>query len=148
MTTNKEKSKKVYNQFCKVFGKVTTIDGALSKVQDRGYGYYFNGKYTNKESINRIKKGLGINCTDATQLFYHIAVTLGYSAKCIHVKCSSGTGHVFLKLYHKKNTEGNWIYRDPAAVLSKNGKGVRAIWCKNGKVQATNPGWWKNDLYK
>jgi len=35
----------------------------------------------------------------------------------VHVKCRvSGTGHIRLRLRHKKHTGGNWINRDPAAV--------------------------------
>ena len=54
--------------------------------------------------------------------------------------CSSG-GHVRLRLKHKKNTNGKWIYRDPACVLSDNGKGITCNWCMNGKILAYDPSW-------
>ena len=146
--TNKDKE--VYNYFCKVFGKVTTIDGALSKIDDKGYGYYYNDKLTNKQVIDGLNKPNGVkpNCTDICQMMWHVAKALGYDVKLIHVQCTSGGGHVYLKLYHKKNTEGNWIIRDPAAVASKNGKNIRNVWCKNGKLIDTNPQWFMDTLNK
>ena len=41
----------------------------------------------------------------------------------------------------KKNTNGKWIYRDPACVLSDNGKGITCNWCMNGKILAYDPSW-------
>jgi hypothetical protein len=73
-------------------------------------------------------------------VFWHIAKALGYEVKCMHVQCSTG-GHVRLKLKHSKHTGGNWINRDPACVLSANGKPLTAIWCENAPLNATNPSW-------
>lgn len=135
-------SNEVFNYFVKVFGKVSTIDEALGKVKDYGYGYYYDDKYTNKESIDRIKNKWGINCTDSCQVFWHIAKALGYEVKCLHVKCSDGDGHVRLKLRHKKYSNNEWFLRDPAAVLSNNGKPVSFNWCTSGfSLLATDPSW-------
>ena len=137
----------VYNYFVKVFGKVNTIDEALQKVKERGYSYYYDDVYTNKNAIDRIKSGKGVNCTDSCQIFYHIAKALGYSVNVVHVYCTgSGGGHVRLTLKHPKNTSGNWINRDPACVLSKNGKPLNEIWCSNGKHLATNPKWFMDGV--
>lgn len=130
----------VFNYFVKKFGKVSTIDEALKKVQSRGYGYYYDDVYSNKTAIDRMYSKSGINCTDSCQVFWHIAKALGYEVKCLHVQCSTG-GHVRLKLRHSKHTEGNWINRDPACVLSDNGKALTAIWCPNAPLNATNPSW-------
>lgn len=130
----------VFDYFVKKFGKVSTIDGALKKVQSRGYGYYYDDVYSNKTAIDRMYSKSGINCTDSCQVFWHIAKALGYEVKCLHVQCSTG-GHVRLKLKHPKHTEGNWINRDPACVLSDNGKALNAIWCPNAPLNATNPSW-------
>lgn len=136
-----------YNYFVKVFGKVSTIDGALAKVKDRGYGYYYDDKYGNKEAVDRIKKGWGINCTDSCQLFWHIAKALGYDVQCIHVRCSGGDGHVRLKLRHKKHSNNEWFLRDPAAVLAANGQPVSYNWCTSGyTLLATNPNWFLANL--
>lgn len=132
----------VFNYFVKKFGKVNSIDEALKKVKDRGYGYYYDDVYSNKTSIDRMYSKSGINCTDSCQVFWHIAKALGYKVQCMHVRCSGGDGHVRLKLKHAKHTNGNWIYRDPAAVLSNNGKPVTYNWCTNGyTLLATNPSW-------
>ena len=135
----------IFNYFVKVFGSVKTIDDAFAKVKDRGYAYYYDDKYSNKTCIDRIKNKWGINCTDSCQMFWHIAKALGYEVKCIHVQCSSG-GHVRLKLKHKTNTDGNWINRDPAAILSDNGQPLTYIWCSNGTKLAENPSWFLENV--
>jgi len=137
----------VFNYFVKIFGNVTTIDAALTKVKEKGYAYYYDDTYTNKQSIDRMKQGKGINCTDSCQVFYHIAKALGYTVAVEHVYCSgSGGGHVRLKLKHSKHTSGNWIRRDPACVLSKNGKALTEIWCSGGKLLDTNGAWFMQNV--
>lgn len=140
-----EKTDDIYTYFCKVFGKVNTIDESLQKVKEKGYSYYYDDVYTNVTSINRMKKGLGINCTDSTSVFYHIAKQLGYEVKVIHCQCTTG-GHVRLQLKHKKHTSGNWINRDPACVLSKNGKPLTDIWCPNAPIIGVNPSWFMKNV--
>lgn len=138
-STNTSKDE-VFAYFVKKFGDVSTIDGALKKVQARGYGYYYDDVYSNKTAIDRMYSKSGINCTDSCQVFWHIAKALGYDVHCLHVQCSTG-GHVRLKLRHSKHTEGSWIHRDPACVLSDNGKPINAIWCSNAPLNATDPSW-------
>jgi len=144
-TVQHESKNKVYLYFCKVFGKVNSIDEALQKVKDKGYDYYYDDRYSNIESINRIKKGLGINCTDSCHVFYNIVsalIELGKYKKveCLHVQCQSG-GHVKLRITLK---DGSRIIRDPACVLSKNGKPITCKWCTDsGNV---NPSWFMEDL--
>ena len=132
-----------YNYFCKVFGKVNTIDDALAKVQGRGYGYYYNSAYNNKEAINRMKNGSGVNCTDSAQVFYRIAEKLGYKVQFVHVLCRGGDGHVRLRL-----DKGNgWFYRDPAAVLD--GEAITSNWCNPpAQTIAYDPAWIFTDLDK
>lgn len=137
----------VFNYFVKVFGEVKTIDEAFTKVNGRGYEYYYNDRDSNKTVIDRMKKKLGNNCTDLCQCFWHIAKALKYDVKCIHVQCQSG-GHVRLQLRHAKHTGGNWINRDPACVLSNNGKPVTAIWCSNGRLIDVNPAWFMETINK
>lgn len=140
-----EKTDDIYTYFIKQFGKVNTIDEALQKVKEKGYSYYYDDVYTNITSINRMKKGLGINCTDSVSVFYHIAKQLDYEVKVIHCQCTTG-GHVRLQLKHKKHTSGNWINRDPACVLSKNGKPLTSIWCPNAPVIGVNPNWFMKNV--
>lgn len=134
-----------WTQFTNTFGKVGTIDEALGKVKGKGYKMYYNSEYSNQKAIERIKKGLGINCTDSSQVFYRIGQHLGYSVQFVHVQCKSG-GHVRLRLKHSKHTGGKWINRDPAAVL--NGNSVTSIWCADGTVKAYDPAWIFTDLEK
>ncbi|WP_296871332.1 hypothetical protein [uncultured Methanobrevibacter sp.] len=66
----------------------------------------------------------------------------------VHVKCRvSGTGHIRLRLKHKKHTGGNWINRDPAAVADTTSGNVRSIWCEDGYLIAYDPSWIFTDLY-
>lgn len=144
----KSYSQQILEAFEAKFGSVSTIDGALAKICDWGYAYYYDDRYSNFESINRIYRGLGINCTDACHLFWHIAKALGYEVRCIHVGCRGGDGHVRLQFRHPTNTGGQWINRDPAAVLSNNGQGVTYCWCLDGTTWAINPSWFLENLYR
>lgn len=137
----------VFSYFVKKFGNVSTIDGALEKVRDRGYGYYYDDVYSNQTSIDRMYSRSGVNCTDSCQVFWHIAKALGYDVQCLHVRCSGGDGHVRLKLRHKKYSDNEWFLRDPAAVLDRNGQGVDYNWCTSGyTLLATNPSWFTANL--
>ena len=101
-------------------------------------------KYSKHDAI----KGKGSNCVDWGQVYYRIAKSLGYDVQFIHVKCRvSGTGHIRLRLRHKKHTSGNWINRDPAAVADTTSGNVRSIWCEDGNVIAIDPSWIFTDLY-
>ena len=144
----KSYSQQILEAFEAKFGSVSTIDGALAKVCDWGYAYYYDDRYSNLESINRIYRGLGINCTDACHLFWHIGKALGYDVRCIHVGCRGGDGHVRLQFRHPSRTGGAWINRDPAAVLSANGQGVIYCWCLDGTTWAIDPSWFLENLYR
>ena len=132
-------------RFTDAFGSVSDFDSALAKVKGHGYGFYNNSIFSIQETINRMKSFKGTNCTDSAQVFYRIALGLGYDVQFIHVKCKSGTGHVRLRLKHSKNTGGKWIYRDPASVLK--GNSITSNWCMNGTVLAYDPRWIFEDLY-
>ena len=135
--------------FEKYFGKCEYIDDALSKIQGRGYGYYYNSQYNTNTTITRIVNRSGVNCTDSAQLFYRLAYDMNnkygrkYECQFIHVFCQSGTGHIRLRL---RNNGGSWFYRDPASVLD--GNNPTSNWCSNGRVNAYNPAWIFNDLYQ
>ena len=141
-----ETKNQVYNHFIDVFGEFgNTIDGALTKVNGKGYAYYYDDIYSNQTSIDRIKQGKGINCTDSCQVFMNIGQQLVNQGKykkieCLHVQCSSG-GHVKLKI--TKN-DGSTFIRDPACVLSDNGKPITCTWCTNTGV--INPSWFMENL--
>ena len=125
---------------------VRSIDEALELVQSKGYGYYYDDQYSNYTSINRMANGQGVNCTDSCQVFFNIGVALGYEVHCLHIGCSGGDGHVRLKLRHDVNTDGEWIYRDPAAVL--NGNSISSNWCSNGVLWDIDPSWFMENLYR
>lgn len=142
-----ETTNEVYNYFIDVFGSFgNTIDGALQKIAGKGYGYYYDDVYSNKEAITRMKQGKGVNCTDSCHVFYNIMLQLIALKKykkveCLHVKCSGGDGHVRLRI---TLNDGTLIYRDPAAVLS-NGN-VASNWCINGTLLAIDPAWFMSNL--
>ena len=141
----------VYDYFIKVFGKFgDTIDGALSKVQDHGYSGYYDDMYSNKQSIDRMKSYKGINCTDSCHVFYAIMKKLISKGKykkveCLHVMCSSGTGHVRLRI---TLNDGSQILRDPACTLSDNGS-LTCNWCtSNYELLDIDPDWFMENLYR
>ena len=147
-TKPSESGNVVYNYFVKVFGKFDdTIDGALSKIDGRGYGGYSDDRYSNKTSIDRMKSGSGINCTDSCHVFYNIVKALINKGKykkveCLHVRCSSGTGHVRLRI---TMNDGTKILRDPASVLD--GNGIRSNWCtSNFELWGIDPDWFMANL--
>ena len=142
-----DKNTEILNYFQDKFGvKITDFDSFLRAIQGRGYSGYFNSKYSTKKSIDRMKNKQGVNCTDSSQVGYVIALARGYEVQFVHVKCSSGTGHVRLRLKHPVYTEGTWIYRDPAAVLK--GNGIRSNWCtSNYTLLAYDPAWVMTDIY-
>ena len=137
LTSNNKST--ILNEARAIFGDFNTCDGWLGKIQGKGYSKYFNNKYSNKATLNRIRNRQGVNCTDSTELTYQILVGLGYSVQIIHIMCNSGTGHVRLRCKHPKYTDNQWIYRDPAAVL--NGGNIRSNWCTNGRLLAYDPKW-------
>ena len=144
----KEPENEVYAYFKKVFGDFgDTIDGALEKVGGHGYGYYYDDVYSNKTSIDRMHDGDGINCTDSCHVFYNIMLELIKKGKykkveCLHVGCSSGTGHVRLRITLLSDDR---ILRDPASVLA--GNGVTSNWCtSNFELWGIDPDWFMENL--
>ena len=127
------------------FGKFDSIDGFLSKIQGRGYAYYYNSRYNTDETINRVKNRKGANCTDIAQIMYRVAIALGYKdVQFIHIKCRGGDGHIRMRMRDKKT--GEFFYRDGASVLD--GSAITSNWCSNGTVIAYNPSWIFSDLYQ
>lgn len=126
---------KAYN----LFGKFETCTEWLSKIQGRGYSYYYNNQYSNETTLNRIKNQQGVNCTDSVELTYNLLVALGYTVQIIHVYCRGGDGHVRIRVKHPKWTKNQWEYYDPAAVL--NGNSIYSNWCMDGDVIAYDPSW-------
>ena len=113
--------------FIKTFNyKGNTIDEALAIIAKKElYSKYFDSQKTDKKTINDAKAGKGSNCVD----------------------WGSGTGHIRLRLRHKKHTSGNWINRDPAAVADTTSGNVRSLWCEDGYLIAYDPSWIFTDLY-
>lgn len=130
--------------FTNKFGNVKTIDDALQKILAKGYSYYYNSHYSNNIAIDRIANRQGVNCTDSAQVFYRIGQSLGYTPEFLQVQCKTG-GHIRLRLKHPQNTDNEWIYRDPACVLSGK-QGIRGNWCMGGQIIARNPSWIFTDL--
>lgn len=138
------------DEFEKHFGKCEYIDDAMEQIQGCGYAYYYDSAYNTSTTINRISNGYGVNCTDSAQLFYRLAYDMNekygrnYEVQFVHVRCSSGTGHIRLRLRNGSN--GDWWYRDPSACLD--GNSITYNWCSDGSVIAYNPSWIFDDLYQ
>ena len=137
----------VYDYFVKVFGKITCIDDALEKIDRKGYGYYYDDVYSNKEAIDRMKAGKGVNCTDSCHVFYNLGLVfvkkgVYKKVECLHVKCQGGDGHVRLRF---TLPNGEKFYRDPACTLSDGGV---CNWCMNGTLLAIDPYWFMQNLHK
>ena len=133
----------VYDYVTKKTGKrFTTLDELLAYVQKHGrYIFEFDDVRSNKQVTDCFCG----NCTDWLQWLWNMAKAMGYECRAIHVKCRvSGTGHVRGQFKHPKNTGGQWIDRDPAAVA--NGESITSIWCSDGYVLATNPSWFMANL--
>lgn len=136
-------SEKIYNHFVEKFGKINSIDEALGKVQDRGYGYYYDNKMTNMQVIDNLANPNAEkpNCTDIHQMFWHLGTVMGYDVRAVHVLCVvSGDGHVRLDF----NRGNGWFSRDASCVA--NGGGITDIWCSRGELLAYNPNWFFEDL--
>lgn len=141
-TPKKTYSEEIFDYFSYKFGKPTSIDNALAKIKGRGYGFYYDDSYTNKQTIDRIRNGQGVNCTDVHQMLWHIGKVLGYDVRAVHVWCrTSNVGHV--RLDFKKGSSG-WFSRDGASVLD--GECVECIWCANGDILAYNPSWFLSNV--
>lgn len=138
----KSYSERLLEYFESKFGKVSCIDDCLEKVNNLGYAYYYDDKYDNYTSIDRMAKGYGVNCTDACHVFWHLGKALGYDVRCMHIGCLGGDGHVRLQF----NKGKGWFNRDPAAVLSNNGYSVSYCWCLDGYLWAVNPSWFLENL--
>ena len=133
----------VYDYFTKKTGKkFKTLDDLLAYVRKYWhYEKYFDDEKSNQQVID----SKGGNCVDLLQFLMNYAKAMGYECKCIHVKCRvRGTGHVFGKFKHPKNTENTWIVRDIACVA--NGGDIRCVWCRDGILQAENPSWFMENL--
>lgn len=138
-----ETGNKVYDYATKKYGrKFTSLDTILEFVAK-----YFNyeGYYDDHKSNQQVTDTKAGNCTDLLQWLCNMVEPLGYEWKCVHVFCrQSGTGHVFGMFKHPKNTNGEWIVRDIAAVADSGN--INHVWCRNGNVAAYNPAWWLANL--
>lgn len=142
-----ETTNEVYDYFVKVFGKIFCIDDALDKINKKGYGYYYDDVYSNKETIDRMKQGKRVNCTDSCHVFYNLGLAFIKQGKykkveCLHIMCSGGDGHVRLRF---TLPNGEKFYRDPACTLSDGGY---CNWCLNGTLRAIDPSWFMANLHR
>lgn len=136
-------SEEIFDYFVSKFGRPSSIDDALDKIQCNGYGFYYDDYMTNKQTIDALARSGGEkpNCTDVHQMLWHIAKVLGYDVRAIHVWCNtSNVGHVRLDF----NKGNGWFSRDGAAVIDC--ECIECVWCRNGDHLATNPYWFTSNL--
>ena len=124
----------------------TSALGLYSILKSKGnYKYYYNDKFTNSMALTRLRKGLGVNCTDYAQLLYPILKDMKYQVRYVHgrVKCADKQwyGHVWLQI--KGREYENWVNYDVVAV-THNGikRPLGSLVCVGGlKDMEYNPDW-------
>ena len=143
-TPVKSYSEEIFDYFSSKFGKPSSIDDALSKIQGKGYGFYYDDKLNNYQTIDGLAgNGQKPNCTDIHHVFWHIGKVLGYNVRAVHVWCrTSNVGHIRLDF----NRGDGWFSRDASAVAD--GECVSCIWCSNGDILAYNPSWFTQNLQR
>ena len=126
------------------------IEGHRSLYKNFGkmkYKLYYNDVYTQSEALNRIKKGLPLNCTDFAQLYYDAyheqKKEKGWKDECVIVRgtvtCKSGKtfGHVWCRV----KEDGRWINVDPSAIAA-HGYSYGSLICNRSyAVTNVNPSW-------
>lgn len=69
---------------------------------DEIYGYYYNDRYDQQQELDRLKRNLGINCSDVSQVGYAGILALNQMGKYYEVRFVRATfkcgGHVFLQV--------------------------------------------------
>lgn len=123
-------------------GKFNTFTEFFKLIcKNKTYSYYNNDIYTQKQAIQRLKTGYGLNCVDYTQIGQYVATKLDIPWKVVHKQCQTG-GHVLLQLY----INGKWTWVDLAAAANncaKNGY-FGAGWCLTGKTLGS---WGENSTF-
>ncbi|MCE7700070.1 MAG: hypothetical protein K8E24_015015, partial [Methanobacterium paludis] len=129
--------------------KFNTFTQGFNLIANRVYGHYANDVYSQLNALNRLKKKLGLNCSDITQLLYQMGKDLGYNVAYEHVMCKVSGGHIRLKIsggeFGNLGTQiKNWKTVDGAAQL-KSGQGINNIWCPDGAIVSYNDKWLQSD---
>lgn len=149
-TTSKTTSKTPITDIIEKVGgvKVTGHRSLYKNFLKMKYKLYYNDIYGQKEALNRIQKGLPLNCVDFGQLYYYaykehtdwkdeIAIVRGV------VTCKSGNsfGHIWCRV----KEDGKWINVDPSAAAA-HGYGYGTLICTRGyTVTNVNPAWLISD---
>lgn len=125
------------------FNNFTEFANILGK--NEIYSKYNNDIYTQADAIERLRKGLGLNCADFSQIGYYVAKTLGYDVKYAHIRCKSGGGHIVLYVKGKE-LGSNWVVVDLASMASVGSKyKIGQYWCSNGKIESWDDEWLMSD---
>ena len=138
----KSYSQLIFDYFSSKFGKPTSIDDALEKIQGRGYGFYYDDHLTNYQTIDGLAgKGQKPNCTDIHQMAWHLGKVMNYDVRAKHIWCTtSNVGHIRMDF----NRGDGWFSRDFSAVAD--GECIECIWCSRGDFLAYNPNWFLSNL--
>jgi hypothetical protein len=124
--------------------KFTTITRATDDVRAKEkYSFYLNSKYGQATEIIRLAKDAGMNCVDYGQLLHALAVSMGYTARYVHIYCTvSKVGHIYVEL--KGHEFGNtWTAVDWAATAGSKYP-IGKHWCSGTKTY--NPAWVMADV--
>ncbi len=127
-----------------IIGTFNTASELYNQISKCKYAFYYNDTFSNQEAILRLSKGIGINCTDYTQLLKPILEEMDYQADYVHGKVFCGKnwyGHVWLRIKGKEYPD--WIYFDAVAVTHSGIKrALGQLCCVDGvKDVEINPKW-------
>ena len=149
-TTSKTKSKTPITDIIEKVGgvKVTGRRSLYKNFLKMKYKLYYNDVYGREEALNRIQKGLELNCVDFAQLyFYACKEHEDWKDEIVLVRgvvtCKSGKsfGHIWCRV----KEDGKWINVDPSAAAAHDYDYGKLICTKGYKITNVNPDWLLSD---
>ncbi|UTB32029.1 MAG: peptidoglycan-binding protein [Methanobacterium sp. ERen5] len=108
-----------------------TFDEFFNGLGGKGYLWYNNDVYPQGEALDRLLKGLGLNCADIAQILNAVGEDLDKEMHYGHLKCQQGGHIVSIKGPIKNAKAENRIY-DGAKKIDKNSGFTSPgdYWCK------------------
>jgi hypothetical protein len=126
-----------------VGSKFNSFTELYNLIKGRGYGYYYNDRYSQADAVARLKSRAGLNCSDICQLMAQSGKDMGYTVRFVHVICLSGTGHIQIDIKGREFGD-KWKRCDPAAAL-KSSYFLGNLWCSSGRVISYDDAWLISD---
>jgi len=135
----------------------STAMGLFNGLANFGYLLYDDDRYPEWVAWERLKKHLGLNCSDVCQCMYKALIDLGYEVMFGHLKCQKG-GHIVLLVRGLDMLEHGfptitvngkkWVVLDFAKKIDKNSSIAvpGEYWCQStGYFISFNDSWLMSD---